>query len=195
MYIRWGVTNNCCDRFSTSNCSLSRLTGITPAGFWNWLVVKTRKETCRWKWRHGEAESTEPLVSIYSTAKENRDLERRLVLLAEKRRKGPYSNRLLLSCHWSLSDTLWLPVLWKAYIKARLPMGLWHTTRSVGGFAVVETQYSSRCCDLLQSGTVSFLITTMTRSTCSNSSFIKASFLTSPLKQMSKRLYMPLKVM
>lgn len=68
----------------------------------------------------------------------------------------------------------------KAYIKARLPVGLWHTTIGIEGFAVVEMQYSSRCCDLLQSGTVSLLITTMTRSTC----FIKASFFTSRLKQM-----------
>lgn len=72
----------------------------------------------------------------------------------------------------------------KVYLKARLPVGLQHTTGGVQGFAVVEMQYSNRCCDLLQSGTVSLLITIMTRSTCSYPGFIKSSFFTSHLKQM-----------
>lgn len=72
----------------------------------------------------------------------------------------------------------------KVYIKARLPVGLQNTTGGVGGFAVVEMQYGSRCCDLLQSGTVSLLITTMTKSTCSYPGFIKSLFFTSHLKQM-----------
>lgn len=82
------------------------------------------------------------------------------------------------------SHTLWLPVLWKSIFKSKITCRFATNHRRCSGFAVVEMQYSNRCCDLLQSGTVSLLITTMTRSTCSYPGFIKSSFFTSHLKQM-----------
>lgn len=110
--------------FSTPNFPLSCLSSITPVSFQNWLGVKTKKETCRWKWRHGEAESVEPLVSIYATAKENRGLESRTfswqsteakVLLNRLAPFFPATRARLIYSH-----TLWLPVLWKSIFKSKI---------------------------------------------------------------------------